>query len=61
MGVRVALFTVFLTGFAALGSGLASLFFNGSIASLSYLIAISIIISCLMKAASMTCLGYFER
>jgi DHA1 family multidrug/chloramphenicol efflux transport protein-like MFS transporter len=49
MGIRVALFTVFLTGFAALGSGLSSLFFNGTILSLSYIIAISVFLSCLMK------------
>lgn len=51
MGVRVALFAVFLTSFAVLGSGLASLFFNGSILSLSCIVAISIILSCLMKLA----------
>lgn len=51
MGVRVALFTVFLTSFAVLGSGLASLFFNGSIASLAYIIAGSAILACVASGS----------
>lgn len=49
MGVRVAVSTVFFTGFGALGSAMASLFFNGSIASLAYLISAASIIACLLK------------
>lgn len=53
MGVRVALFTVFLMLFAVLGSGLASIFFNGSILSLSFIITLSIVLACLMNVASL--------
>lgn len=49
MGIRVATFTVFFSGFAAFGSAMAGLFFIGSIASLAYLIAGAIIISYLIK------------
>lgn len=49
MGVRVALFAVFLASFAVLGSGMASLFFNGSILSLACLVATAIVISCSIK------------
>jgi Bcr/CflA subfamily drug resistance transporter len=45
MGVRVALFSVFLAGFAVLGSAMASLMFNGSILSLSILITIAIVLA----------------
>ncbi len=38
MGARVALSTVFVTSFAALGSGLSSCFFNGTITSLVWVI-----------------------
>jgi len=51
MGVRVSIFAVFMTSFAALGSGMSSLFFNGSLVSLASLIAIVISIACLMKIA----------
>jgi DHA1 family multidrug/chloramphenicol efflux transport protein-like MFS transporter len=43
MGIRVALFTVFLTGFGALGSALSSLFFVGTLSSLAWIIAIPIL------------------
>jgi len=49
MGVRVSVFTMFFTGFAALGSGIASLFFNGTLSSLSISICISVILACLVK------------
>jgi len=49
MGIRVALFTVFLTGFAALGSGMASVFFDGSIVSLAWLIMGASVLACSMK------------
>lgn len=48
MGIRVALFAVFLTSFAVLGSALASLFFNGTIVSLAFIITLAIIIACLL-------------
>jgi Bcr/CflA subfamily drug resistance transporter len=48
MGVRVALFTVFLTSFAALGSAMSGLFFDGTLVSLAYLISVAIIIACIM-------------
>ena len=46
MGVRVAFFTVLLTSFAALGSGMSSWFFDGSIRSLAYMISLAIVIAC---------------
>ena len=49
MGVRVALFTVFFTAYGALGSALASLFFDGTTFSIGILIAISILFSCFLK------------
>lgn len=49
MGVKVALFTVFFTAFGALGSAFASVFFNGSINSLAWLIGTCIIISSGLK------------
>lgn len=49
MGVRVALFTVFLTAFAALGSAMAGIFFTGTVPSLAYLIAGAIIIACILR------------
>lgn len=52
MGIRVALFTVFLTSFAALGSALSGLFFDGSLASLGYLIFATIVIACLMMSGA---------
>jgi DHA1 family multidrug/chloramphenicol efflux transport protein-like MFS transporter len=48
MGIRVALFTVFVSGFAALGSAISSLFFNGTITSLAFLIATAITLACLI-------------
>jgi Bcr/CflA subfamily drug resistance transporter len=52
MGIRVAAFSVFLTSFSALGSVMASIFFNGSIFSLACLIAIAAIISCATQVLS---------
>ena len=52
MGIRVALFTVFLTGSAALGSGMAGMFFDGSILSLARLIAVAAVLACIMKFAA---------
>jgi Bcr/CflA subfamily drug resistance transporter len=49
MGIRVGMFTVVLTGFAVLGSSMASLFFNGTIASLAYLIGTAVVISASIK------------
>lgn len=49
MGVRVAFFSVFLTSFAVLGSGMASLFFNGTIKSLSLLVTAAIVLAGLLK------------
>lgn len=48
MGIRVAVFTVFLTMSAALGSALSSIFYDGSIASLAYIITTVITLSCLL-------------
>lgn len=48
MGVRMAIFAVCLGAFAVFGSGLASIFFNGTIASLALLIAAVIVLSCLL-------------
>jgi len=45
MGVRVSFFTVMLTSFAALGSGMASLFFDGSLLSLALLISTVIVLA----------------
>ncbi|VVC76952.1 Multidrug transporter MdfA [Aquicella siphonis] len=53
MGVRVALFTVLWTGFAVLGSLIASLFFNGAILSIALPVAVAIVISCLCMVAAM--------
>jgi DHA1 family multidrug/chloramphenicol efflux transport protein-like MFS transporter len=52
MGVRVALFTVLWEAFAVLGSLIASVFFNGMIASIAYPIAAAILISCIIKLAA---------
>lgn len=49
MGARVAFFAVALTSFAALGSGLASMYFNGSMLSLAYLITGAMALACLLK------------
>ena len=49
MGVRVAMFTVALTGFGVLGSGLASIIFDGSLLSLSYLITTGVVVACLLQ------------
>lgn len=46
MGIRVALFSVFLTSFAVLGSAIASFFFVGSIISLASIITLSSMLSC---------------
>src|SRR3990167_21137 len=42
MSIRVALFTSFITGFGVLGSGMASIFYNGTVNSLANLIIIAI-------------------
>lgn len=52
MGTRVAFFTAMWQGFAGLGSLIASVFFNGSIASIAYPVAAAILIACLMKWAA---------
>lgn len=52
MGIRVAIFTVFITAFAALGSAMASFFFDGTIKSLAYIMVISILLSCIMIVAA---------
>jgi DHA1 family multidrug/chloramphenicol efflux transport protein-like MFS transporter len=52
MSVRVSLFTVLWTGFAVLGSAIASLFFSGSILSISIPVAVVVIISAIMKIAA---------
>lgn len=49
MGVRVSLFTVFITLFAAAGTVLSSVFFNGSTLSLASLLLLSAGISCIIK------------
>ncbi|MBV9575444.1 MAG: multidrug effflux MFS transporter [Gammaproteobacteria bacterium] len=49
MGAKVAMFTVFLTLFAVLGSISSSIFFNGSVISLACLISSAILISSLLK------------
>lgn len=48
MGIRVAVFTIFLTISAALGSALAGVFYDGTIASLAYIISAVITLSCLL-------------
>lgn len=49
MGVRMAIFSVLMSIYAVIGSGMASLFFNGAVSSLSYLMASAIIVSCCVK------------
>lgn len=51
MGVRVALFTVLWTGFAVLGSLIASFYFDGTVSSIAYPVAAAIVLSCMMKIA----------
>ncbi len=41
MGARMSMFSIFFGAFASLGSGLASYYFNGTIISLAYLMALS--------------------
>lgn len=48
MGIRMAMFIVFLNVFAVLGSGSASVFFNGTTLSLALVIAIAMICACIM-------------
>lgn len=50
MGVRVALFAVFLTAFSVLGSAAAGEFFNGTLLSIGFLIAVAISVACILKA-----------
>jgi len=45
MNIRVALFTVFQTGFGAMGSALSSLFFDGSLLSLSGIIVLPLMVA----------------
>lgn len=52
MGIRVALFTIGITGFAALGSAMASVMFDGHIASIAYPIAAAIVFACLIKGVA---------
>lgn len=49
MGIRVSMFTVTWTGFAALGSWIASLFFNGTTFSLAIMIALTMTIGYVLK------------
>lgn len=49
MATRVAFFTVAFTGWGALGSALASIYFNGSMLSLAYLITGAMTLACLIK------------
>ncbi len=49
MGVRVALFAVFLTAFSVLGSAAAGEFFNGTLLSIGFLIAAAISVACVLK------------
>jgi MFS family permease len=48
MSARVALFATLWTGFAALGSVIASTFFNGVLISIALPITLSILISCIL-------------
>lgn len=48
MGIRMAMFIVFINIFAVLGSGSASVFFDGSTLSLAYLTSAAIILACVM-------------
>lgn len=50
MGVRVTFFTIGVQSFAVLGSGMASIFFNGSILSLAWIISAAIFIAFLLNA-----------
>jgi Bcr/CflA subfamily drug resistance transporter len=49
MGMRVAMFSVFLIVFATLGSAIVSLYFDGSILSLATIIAGAVSIACLTQ------------
>lgn len=49
MGMRVALFAVFLTSFAVIGSALAGQFFNGTLLSLAYIIATAIVLAAFLR------------
>jgi hypothetical protein len=49
MGVRVSLFTVLWTLFAVLGSFIASVGYDGSIASIAWPVMIAIGLSCLLN------------
>ena len=49
MGIRVALFTAGLMGCGVLGSGIASIVYNGTPFSLGIIITIGIIAACLLQ------------
>jgi len=49
MGSRVALFTIFLTFFAAIGSGVAGIYFNGTLLSLAMIMGCFTFIAFLIK------------
>jgi Bcr/CflA subfamily drug resistance transporter len=49
MGIRVAMFTAGLMGSGALGSGIASIVYNGSPFSLAIIIAIGTLAACLLQ------------
>lgn len=53
MGVRVALFAVFLTAFSVLGSAAAGQFFNGTLLSIGLLIAVCISVACILKTLTL--------
>lgn len=48
MGIRMSMFTVLWTGFAVLGSLIASEFFNGTLQSIVYPITMAIVFSCIL-------------
>jgi DHA1 family multidrug/chloramphenicol efflux transport protein-like MFS transporter len=45
MGVRMAMFSIFISGFAAFSSAMSGVFFDGTITSLSFLIGVASIIA----------------
>ncbi len=49
MGIRVALFTTGLMGSGVLGSGIASIIYNGTSFSLGIIITVGIIIACILQ------------
>jgi Bcr/CflA subfamily drug resistance transporter len=55
MGVRVALFSVFITSFSALGSVFSSIFFDGSLLSLAWIITLPCIFACVLQILLLLC------